>query len=335
MVAWQSGLRKIMRELGRLGRKTIGLPQRPAILMYHRIGRDDVDPWGLVVSPARFDEQLRWLKRHRIVLPLAEFVRRQRAGRLPARAVAITFDDGYACNATIAAPLLMAHDLPATMFVTTGPVAAACEFWWDELQRIVFAATATRLDLTIGEQHFPLDLGDRSQARWHSGQPPANARQEAFMALWRALKILDAPMQAEALARLRDQAGIAAAARDSHRSMTPDEVKALDGSGLIEIGAHSVNHAALSEHDEATQRGEIEESRRSCAALTGRTPTSFAYPYGDYSPATMALVRAAGFEAACTTDTAPVTPRSDVMALPRLQVEDWTAGQLARALRAL
>jgi hypothetical protein len=32
---------------------------------------------------------------------------------------------------------------------------------------------------------------------------------------------------------------------------------------------------------------------------------------------------------------APVTARSDVMALPRLQVEDWSAPQLAGALSAL
>jgi peptidoglycan/xylan/chitin deacetylase (PgdA/CDA1 family) len=117
--------------------------------------------------------------------------------------------------------------------------------------------------------------------------------------------------------------------------MTVDEVKALGKTGLIEIGAHSITHAALSEHDEAAQREEIEGSRRACAEIIGRTPTSFAYPFGDYTAATVELVRAAGFEAACTTDMAPVTARSDVMALPRLQVENWSAPQLAGALRGL
>jgi peptidoglycan/xylan/chitin deacetylase (PgdA/CDA1 family) len=336
MAAVRSRLRRIPGKLGRMGRRALGVSRGPAILMYHRIGRDDIDPWGLAVPAERFDEQLAWLKRHRVVLPLAEFARAHQKGKLPRRAIAITFDDGYACNATAAAPLLIAHSLPATIFVTTGPIAEGREFWWDELQQIVFATERTRLDLAVGGQVLPFDLGARRDGElWLHQQPPSNDRQEAFMAIWRALRALEAPQQSAALERLREQAGVPEGARDSHRPMALDEVKALGKTGLIEIGAHSITHAALSEHDEAAQREEIEGSRRACAAIIGRTPTSFAYPFGDYTAATVELVRAAGFEAACTTDMAPVTARSDVMALPRLQVEDWSAPQLAGALSAL
>ena len=83
----------------------------------------------------------------------------------------------------------------------------------------------------------------------------------------------------------------------------------------------------------AVQRAEIEGGRDACAAMIGRVPATFAYPFGDYDASTVELVRAAGFEAACTTDVGTVRRRTDVLTLPRLQVEDWSADRLAWELR--
>ena len=114
-----SRIRRIARKAGNrlkaAGRRMLGLPAGPAILMYHRVNEPGYDPWELAVTPAHFDEQLAWLKRRRTVLPLVEFAERHARGDLPRDAVAITFDDGYACNGLNAAPLLAAHGLPATV----------------------------------------------------------------------------------------------------------------------------------------------------------------------------------------------------------------------------
>src|SRR5262245_51197852 len=98
--------------------------QVPLILMYHRIAEAEADPWRLAISPTLFDEQLELLKQTRLVLPLVEFGRLHHAGQLPANAVAITFDDGYACNALRAAPLLEKYGLTATIFLTTGLISS-------------------------------------------------------------------------------------------------------------------------------------------------------------------------------------------------------------------
>lgn len=328
---------RIVSRLARAGRQAGVLPIRPAVLMYHRIATDRVDPWGLAVSAARLDEQLLWLTEHTKVLPLPEFARLHRASRLPARAVAITFDDGYACNATIAAPLLEAHRAPATIFLTTAPLSAGREFWWDDLQRIVFATTADRLDIRSGDRRMSVELGSPvgGGAEWLSGSAPGNRRQEAYMELWRAVRALEPADQTATLAELRAQAGIALEPRGSHRPMTMAELKTLSRSAVIDFGCHTATHPALTERSEAVQRTEIEQGRQACEDMIGRMPTTFAYPFGDHDPATVALVRAAGFAAACTTDPAAVTAGCDVLALPRLQVKDWSADRLARELRAL
>src|SRR5215470_438384 len=91
----------------------------PAILMYHRVAEIRFDPWGLAVAPAAFEEQLEVLCRTREPLPMSEFVGRLARGTLSDRAVALTFDDGYADNLLAAKPILAKYGVPATVFLTT------------------------------------------------------------------------------------------------------------------------------------------------------------------------------------------------------------------------
>src|SRR5690348_9018674 len=93
---------------------------RLSILIFHRI-LEEPDPLLLFEPCARqFDEILAHVKRQFNVLPLREAVVRLKARTLPSRAFCLTFDDGYADNLTVAAPLLVKHSLPATVFVATG-----------------------------------------------------------------------------------------------------------------------------------------------------------------------------------------------------------------------
>jgi len=63
--------------------------------------------------------------------------------------------------------------------------------------------------------------------------------------------------------------------------------------------------------------------------------TAFAYPFGDYGPETADLVREAGFEWACTTETGGVHRRTDAFRMPRLAAEDCDGPQLARRINDL
>ena len=121
---------------------------RPAILLYHRIATEVFDPWSLAVSPEHFAEQMEWLACNRTILPLAEFARTHSEGTLASDATAITFDDGYACNVQVAAPILERLGLPATIFLPAEIVEQGRPFWWDELQAIVIdhPGEETRLD---------------------------------------------------------------------------------------------------------------------------------------------------------------------------------------------
>jgi peptidoglycan/xylan/chitin deacetylase (PgdA/CDA1 family) len=92
-----------------------GRPVR-AILTYHSI---DQASTPISVSPSCFERHIAWLTRSAVrVLPLPELFRTTDAEQ----AVSITFDDALGSVSDIAAPILAAHGLTATVFVPTARV---------------------------------------------------------------------------------------------------------------------------------------------------------------------------------------------------------------------
>jgi peptidoglycan/xylan/chitin deacetylase (PgdA/CDA1 family) len=338
-------LKGLQRRASRIRKSLFDVPDRfgrgtaPVVLMYHRVAEVETDPWGLAVSPARFDDQLRALASRRLVLPLAEFCRLRRASALPANAVAITFDDGYACNALVAAPLLEKHRLPATVFITTGVVLKGEEFWWDVLERIVQTVDAQALSFTMKGKSETVVLGKKTIAKvessWRVSDGAMTKRQAAYLELWDRLRLATDDERKPAIANLCSQANDSGLARQSNRALTGPEVRRMASSGLVEIGAHSVTHPLLTRLTHEEVRVEINRSRDDCQMLSGYKPTAFAYPYGDYDEEAISAVAEAGFDVACTTAPAAVGSMSRDLELPRLQVHQWSGMSLLAAMERL
>src|SRR5262245_26013285 len=109
----------------------------PVILMYHRIGMEHTDPFGLCVHPYSFAAHMRHLRTAYQPVALAVLVDHLVAGDSREREVAVTFDDGYLDNLTVAAPILAQWSIPATFFLTTEAIDQVREYWWDTLTRLV------------------------------------------------------------------------------------------------------------------------------------------------------------------------------------------------------
>jgi peptidoglycan/xylan/chitin deacetylase (PgdA/CDA1 family) len=298
--------------------------------MYHRIAQDSFDPWGLAVSPARFSEHLRWLSANRIVLHLPEFARRHREGVLPATAVALTFDDGYECAAEVAAPMLARAGFPITIFIPVELIERRRAFWWDELQQIVLGHDGGHLTL-LGEQ---VSLGSNSACdrSWYPQARPKTPRQAAFQQIWAALREKPPAQLDEAMESLRTQSG-ADSTFDIPRPMSPAKVRKV-ASRNIAFGSHALTHPWLTSLGRGEKEREIGDSIERCESLTGTRPISFAYPYGNFDPESERIVEAAGFGCACGTSGTTANATSRLYSLPRIQIGDWSAAQLAKALAA-
>ena len=83
--------------------------------------------------------------------------------------------------------------------------------------------------------------------------------------------------------------------------LTWDQIRAIDRTGLITIGGHTVNHRNLASLSADEQRFEIAGGKAAIERELGHTIRAFCYPYGGYNDASIAIAKAAGYTTATTT----------------------------------
>ena len=296
----------------------------PVILMYHRVAYVRHDPWALAVEPERFEEQIAYVTQHRTPMSVEELVERLRSKTLPANAVAVTFDDGYRDNLVNAKPVLARYGVPATLFLATGFVGHDTPFWWDELATMILASTQALHDQQdVAGDAVTLDWGEAERSdlagEWRAWDEPRTPRQSAYLDIWRRLRFATAEQRDLAMNTLRHRFG---SAKDFLGSpMCSDEIRTLLCDGLVELGARTVTHPALTSLSSLECRREIVGSGQRCRELAAKCINGFAYPYGDMSVEVRHDVASLGFSWACSTEDGFVE-QPDVYALPRIAVPD-------------
>ena len=281
-----------------------GLPRRRRLVIftYHRV-LGSKDPL-LPDEPTAdfFEKQLQWISDFLNVLPLPEAADLLAAGRLPPRAACITFDDGYRNNHEIALPLLNRYGLPATFFIATGALEAGA--MWNDLIIESVRRCGTRFDLR------KFDLGDH---------PIASEMERAAVVdrTLDAMKYMPVDVRFE---RAREIYETCCGDELPSLMMTPQMLCSLVEHGH-DVGAHTVTHPILAKVDDERATNEIRTSRDWLKQVTGRSPTSFAYPNGrpdiDFDERHCEMVREAGFTCAVSTRWGCALRESNTMSLPR------------------
>lgn len=320
------------------------------ILMYHRIVELPLDPFALAVTPQHFAEHLEVIRKYSHPISLIEMTQRLKEGQRPHRAVVVTFDDGYTDNLTNAKPLLERFDVPGTVFITSGQIGTEREFFWDELERILLepGRLPETLKLHVDGDVLEWELGAASNYQqtdyqnhtgWNIDAPSdPSPRHALFRSLHQLLKPLPLSEQQKSLEQLLAWSGREASARETHRTMTMEEVRRLAEGDLITVGSHTVTHPTLSALTIDAQRTELEESKARLEEILNKPVRTFAYPFGgesDYTAETIRLLKEIGYDCACSYFPGIVRAHTDPYQLPRIQVKDWDGDELTRLLRWL
>jgi len=295
----------------------------PAILGYHRIANSEWDPQQLCVSKENFAQQLEVLRKNVRLLTLQQIDRGLAEGRVPARSVAITFDDGYIDTYEDALPLLEQQELPATVFVVTGTIGGY--YWWDEVQSLVETANELpeRIDLSIDGRSF----------RWSRHARDARNRRSLVKGLGGFFRLLPFSDQQSALDELRSLLPSSTENECTSRAMSAEQVAELGACELIDIGSHTVSHQSLGRISPEQQSDELMQSKKALEEITGQPVRSFSYPNGITSADSPRIASELGYTIGCTSREGVVSSSSNPYLLPRLWVGNWDGERFAKWLR--
>jgi len=90
----------------------------------------------------------------------------------------------------------------------------------------------------------------------------------------------------------------------------------------VEIGAHTASHLHMPDAADEVNKSEMQRSLKRFEEELGERPALFAYPYGETSLATQAIVREFGFETAFGQHSGVADGAGDPMYLPRFALNE-------------
>ena len=153
--------------------------------------------------------------------------------------------------------------------------------------------------------------------------PAQTRRHEIHDSLWRLLVAALPAERQRVIRHLIDWAELAPATWAQFRPMSENELRRLARNGLVEIGAHSLTHPALSALPPALQAHELGASKARLEDVLGMEIRGCSYPQGRSSMSVQQLAREAGYDFACGSVASAVGSRSNLFHLPRVSVRNW------------
>ena len=290
-----------------------GSGARPPLraVLYHHIAStlsSLVDRLGVTTSPDVFEAHLRKLARDYEIVSLDTVL----SGKLPRRALLLTFDDGYRSFVDSALPLLRQLGLPSVLFVT-GASLDSSTLPLDNLLSYLCAS--------VGLERLALALDPRARG---SGGFVQLLDLLASMPYGRFVGVGD-----ELAARFQvDQRALRA---DSGIFMEPADLAGLAVDGC-EVANHTRTHLfCRSITDEDVAREEIVEHGRRLEQLTGRPVRAFGYPYGqrrDATPMVERILRESGHSASFLAESRPNQNGGDGPLWDRIRLDGYASWRL-------
>ena len=223
------------------------------------------------------------------------------ASELPANAIWLTFDDGWANVVDVALPLLLQRGLTATMFVCPGVIEGDGVHWWQRVDQA----------LTLG-WGIPGVTAAASRTHLKTVSDEERRRHTADAATWAAER--SAPALRYSVAN-------------------EAEIRRWLAAGM-EVGNHTWDHPCMDRCTSDEQRSQVLRAHEWLVRLGGEEAVSvFAYPNGDWAEDTEEQIRNLGYKLGLIFDhRVNSVPPAHPLRLSRLRLDSDAPANRMRAI---
>jgi peptidoglycan/xylan/chitin deacetylase (PgdA/CDA1 family) len=234
------------------------------VLAFHRVLRSSdfdqcYEPY-IAMSASVFEDFLKLLCSEFWPVSLEQLIK-QPEGENGRQRVAVTFDDGWEDTYSVAYPLLLRYEVPATVFLCTGLMN-------DDRHMLPEERFARIWNCCEERGKLPQLQGDLR--KW--GVFSASVARDGW-----AIRLKRLPLDAKLMMLSHLEESYRISHDVSRRFMTWDDARTMQRGG-IRFGSHTVRHSTLKIEQQSTILKELSESRRMMNEQLGETADYLAYP---------------------------------------------------------
>jgi len=244
------------------------------ILLYHGVTRGKSSGAenysGKHISEENFVSQMRFIKANHVILSMDDVMEIKKNGdKYPSEAVAVTFDDGFKNNNTVAAPILDDLKIPATFYISSGVVGTDLMFWVDKIEDCVNLAKKKTIKLVL-DKTYEFKLNDNEGKIHAIERIKGFCRNSHIDAKNRVVQEL-----IEGTGVLPDNAHA-----ENYAKLNWKELRQIADSDLFVVGGHSMYHDILSRMDPDKMEEDIDCSIDLLEGNLGCKVVHYSYPEG-------------------------------------------------------
>jgi peptidoglycan/xylan/chitin deacetylase (PgdA/CDA1 family) len=277
---------------------------RGCFLTFHRVATSAVWPSlpnrNFYIDIDFLDRLLTYLRRRNWkVVTVDEALELTRNPKADTRFVNFSIDDGYRDNYDLLVPLFRRHEVPITLYLTTGLIDRMMPMWWAGLEDTLLRRDSVVVD---GRE---IDVST------------AEAKRQAYS------RIESVWSDADSIACYRafcDQNRVDDDAIYSRHALSWEMVERLRNDPFVEIASHGAMHLRFSSLSDSEAFDALESGRRRLMEKLDIDIRHFAFPYGrstDCGPRDFELARRVGFASAATSRKGLIRYGQDPFQLPR------------------
>jgi peptidoglycan/xylan/chitin deacetylase (PgdA/CDA1 family) len=292
------------------------------ILMFHRVLPEKGTPriynhLGLEITPAQLENTIKFFKKRDYdFVSLDDLVENKNSILIKKKFVVFTFDDGYVDNYEIAYPILKKHNIPFTIYVTTGQPDGHAFLWWYLLEEIILNNDFLKFEMDGKPTRFIIGTLKEKEIAFNQISSVLSLANKQTLALY----------QANLFSKYIGEIDNVTKAL----SMTWSQIEEMSKDALVTIGAHTVNHYPLKSLKDEEAQFEMAECKKIIESHIKKAVNHFCYPIGSYSQREVVLAATFGYHTATTVNMTNFFEEhiSNPFALPRIMINALTTEKL-------